>query len=268
MHKPPVWPLLLSTILLTGLVLACSRFDTALSTPTDFVVYPSSTEPSPTHTAVPSTATPSITPTPEYSAASLAPEIKKILDFFPLAPGAIWTYQATIDESTGPETIEHWEGTITAAVTGATLEEGFPIFRVEWSGHPNITSPEIGLEYYVVLDTGIYDVSTHESGIELVQAGVPTHQPYVTWPLEVGQEWNGHYEYLFGWYIDAQEPVETPAGLFEDCIKAAIHTNPDHAFHWFCPGAGLVRYEYHHHGSVHDEIRELSSFSPGSTPDR
>jgi hypothetical protein len=262
MQKSPLW-LVLSMHLAAGFLAACRSGDLVLHTPT-FAVTPTNTHIS-TEVGTSTQIVPSISPTPEYDEASLAPVAKEILNIFPLAPGAVWTYQVTIDTSTGPDTIDHWDGTITATVTGASLEQGYPLFRLEWLGHPDIASPEIGIRYYVVLDTGIYEEYSQQSALNLIQAEAPAYPPYMTWPLKVGEEWNRPQDYTFPvWFIEAQESVEVPAGRFEDCIKTVIYTNPDHAFQWFCPRAGLVRYEYHHHGSVHDEIWELASFAINS----
>ena len=53
-------------------------------------------------------------------------------------------------------------------------------------------------------------------------------------------------------------PMPASAGnAWLDCFRLVFRTNPDVTTQWYCPGVGLVRYQYHHNGSLHDEVGEL-----------
>lgn len=88
------------------------------------------------------------------------------------------------------------------------------------------------------------------------------------WPLEVGREgdpFNGAItDAAPGWYVwrvSRREDVTTPAGVFADCFRLELWTQPDHTIAWFYPGVGIVRTEYHHHGSVDNRYWELQGIT-------
>jgi hypothetical protein len=140
---------------------------------------------------------------------------------------------------------------------------------VQWAGHPDITSPDLGLQFYVVRETGIYKATRSNYALEIARANAVIDPAYMTWPLKDGKSWGdpamtSRGDGMYVWLIVAVETVNVPAGAFQKCFKAAMYTNPDTTFEWFCPGKGLARYEYHHHGSVDDEVWQLASFEPGS----
>lgn len=250
-----VSPGLLVAVLLAGLVVGCVSVDADAS--------PVSVE-----AAVTLASLDAVTESAPAGGDNITSPIEQILDYYPLAPGAIWTYQVTLDISAGqgPEAIEHWEGTIMLNVIEATLDGGVPIFSVERTAQPGTTLLDLTPRYFFVRDSGIYQEFSYEMAVEAAHGDVSTYSAYMTWPLALDEEWNGPHDDNFpGWFIAGQESVQVPAGMFDACLIGRVVTNPDHVLRWFCPGTGLVKYEYHHHGSVHDEIWELLSFSPGSS---
>jgi hypothetical protein len=85
------------------------------------------------------------------------------------------------------------------------------------------------------------------------------------WPLEVDQEWDAFgdlakdFSNVYFWHVVSREEVTVPAGHYENCFQLQLWTNPDHTINWFCPGTGIVRWEYHHHGTPDHRYWELLS---------
>ena len=184
-----------------------------------------------------------------------------ILDVFPLAVGTTWVYSVTLDTILKDQAI-HWTGVVTETITEASQQGNGWIFRAETQGHPlQEEQPSERVQYYVALGNRLYRLLSGALSISVIEKNGQEYEwnQILTWPLEVGQQW-GTPEFLArgdGWYVwraEARETIETLAGVFADCYHLALWTNPDHIWAWFCPGVGLVRREYHHHGSPHDEV--------------
>lgn len=99
-----------------------------------------------------------------------------------------------------------------------------------------------------------------------LQSGEPAWPPRYVFPLYVGASWGAVGtrvpEHWYEWYVEEQEDVDMPAGHLTGCYRLVFRTNPDDTTCWFCPGVGLARLRYRHHGSVHNEDWELLSY-PG-----
>lgn len=247
-----LWVVALASL---GAALACSApsLPGALTpTPTFYEIFPPGTEPS--------TGTP---------AADTAGVVREIQTFYPFAKGAQWVYQAdiTVEGAQGAE--QHWAGQLTATVTDAKIDSGFPVYRVEWVGYPDFAWPDLNTEYYVVRAAGIYRGDSAEQAARLAQSEVFTQTAFLAWPPKDGKVWGDPdlvvtNSTLNVWRLTLAPSLSVPAGTFQDCYQAAMFTNPDTTFRWFCPGEGLTRFEYHHHGSVNDQVWELESFKPGT----
>lgn len=267
---------LLPALALIGAALACSTPGAA--TPTDFVMVPGGTEPSAASPTAPETV--ESAPVPGQPTATTAPTeqaelpgasgtVRDILAFYPLAKGAYWTYHASITRPNDSGAMQQWVGTIIATVTRAGIDQGVPVFVTEWTGFPDFAAPEFGEHYEIVRDAGIYETTIDEKVAELAHSPVFTETAFMGWPLTVGGQWGdpqmlANHDGRYVWMVEAAETVKVPAGSFDGCYRAAFYTNPDTTIRWFCAGKGLVRYEYHHHGSVNDVVWELAAFSPGS----
>lgn len=188
-------------------------------------------------------------------------------DLYPLSSGAVWTYHATtdIDDGSGPQ---HWEGSITETAVETTLVGDQEVYHVQLAGHPTRTTPDQTDAYYVPFRDRLYSVPTSDDAARLIATdggGYETAQ-ILAWPLEVDQAWGdpqmmNREDRQYVWRVEAIESVDTLAGHFDGCYHLAFRTNPDDTQRWFCPGTGFVRYEYHHHGSLNNEVWELASFS-------
>ena len=80
-------------------------------------------------------------------------------------------------------------------------------------------------------------------------------------PLKVGLKWDEfdpkRNDNMYCWYVERIEDVTVPAGTFKDCFKIVYDTCPDTTTEWYCPGVGIVKYEYRHHGTITNITTEL-----------
>lgn len=80
-------------------------------------------------------------------------------------------------------------------------------------------------------------------------------------PLKVGLQWDCDREgkrspddHSYCSYVEkSHEVVAVPAGVFEGCFKIVYATAPDTQTDWYCPGIGVVKSEYVHHGTLINE---------------
>jgi len=81
-------------------------------------------------------------------------------------------------------------------------------------------------------------------------------------PLKIGLRWDCNREEKgrtlndnsYCSYVENQEDIVVPAGVFEGCFKIVYSTLPDTTTNWYCPGIGVVKSEYIHHGTLTNEI--------------
>lgn len=81
-------------------------------------------------------------------------------------------------------------------------------------------------------------------------------------PLKVGLKWDEECDFerddnMYCKYVESIEDVTVPAGTFKDCYKIVRRTCPDEEITWYYPSLGIVKYQYHHHGTVINEKTEL-----------
>jgi hypothetical protein len=81
-------------------------------------------------------------------------------------------------------------------------------------------------------------------------------------PLKVGMEWAQECDFkrtdhMYCRYVEKIEDITVPAGTFKNCFKVVYRTCPDEEAEWYCPGVGVVKYEYKHHGTIINEACEL-----------
>ncbi|PIU42449.1 MAG: hypothetical protein COS99_00160 [Candidatus Omnitrophica bacterium CG07_land_8_20_14_0_80_42_15] len=83
-------------------------------------------------------------------------------------------------------------------------------------------------------------------------------------PLRVGLKWGQdpampkRNDNMYCYYVERMENVTVPAGTFKSCFKIIYDTCPDTNTEWYCPGVGIVKSEYHHHGTITNELVELA----------
>lgn len=77
-------------------------------------------------------------------------------------------------------------------------------------------------------------------------------------PLKVGKAWGdgvdgvgcSKKQHTYCNYVERQEDVSVPAGIFVNCFKVVYETLPDTSIDWYCPGIGIVKSDYDHHGTI------------------
>jgi hypothetical protein len=201
-----------------------------------------------------------------------------ILALIPLRAGATWVYSVTLEYQEGYRPV-HWTGIVTETITAARREGNGRVFRAERAGaFPLNTPPHEPTFFYVALGGWLYQIFDTEDApdqihdlVEAAGQGFESER-IATWPMTIGQTW-GDPELIsiegsaYRWLVEAQEDVQTPANggsVWLDCLRLIFRTNPDVTIHWVCPGVGLVRYQYHHNGSLHDEVWELVRYEQAS----
>lgn len=237
--------LVLVLLLTVGLLVSCQA-EQPTSTLTATIL-PSVTSPAP-----------ALSPTP---ASGLHPAVAEA---FPLQEGATWRYQAHIEEELGGQ-VQVRDEIITERVISQTQQANVTIFTLELVG-----GLDPGRFYYLVRGNSVYRVPP-SPGDEVLQhflANLQSSEPTYVFPLRVGASWGTIAtplpDHWYEWYVEGQEQVDVPAGHFADCYRLVYWTNPGDATLWSCPGVGLARLRYRHHGSVHNEDWVLVSH-PGMT---
>lgn len=222
------------------------------------------------------TPTPALPPRPSVTPMATLPAGEPpVLALIPLRAGATWVYSVTLDTQEGYRPV-HWTGVITETVTEArrtaeTVGNGW-VFRVSRTGAlPLDAPPHEPTFFYVALGGWLYQLFDAEDAPDQIRELIATQgqgfeaERIAAWPMTVGQTW-GDPELIsiegsaYRWLVEAQEDVQTPANggrVWLGCLRLIFRTNPDVTTHWVCPGIGLVRYQYHHNGSRHDEVWEL-----------
>lgn len=202
--------------------------------------------------------------------ATLPPAGQEMLGAYPMSLGASWTYNVVVDVDYEDE-LQHVESEVTETIIEATPMSESWVFHSQIVGHPLMPDPASGY-YYTMIGSGLYHFNDAESA---AAATNPQDTPnyaasqILAWPLELGQMFGDpslmNDEGRNVWKVESDNnTMDLPAGHFEGCYIISMLTNPDDAHRWFCPGTGVVMYEYHHHGTRHDEIWTLIGFTPGS----
>jgi len=84
-------------------------------------------------------------------------------------------------------------------------------------------------------------------------------------PLKVGMAWGegidgvgcNQSQHDYCNYVENKKNVTVSAGTFRDCFEIVYITGPDTTTEWYCPGVGIVKSEYEHHGTITTMKSEL-----------
>ena len=111
-------------------------------------------------------------------------------------------------------------------------------------------------EIYRYTEEEIKEVLTDDGKVNL--SGVPGY----IFPLQKDSKWGdpeslNRKDRTYFLYVEKIEDVTVPAGTFKDCFKIVYQSLSDETTEWFCPYVGIVRMEYHHHGTITDHISKL-----------
>jgi hypothetical protein len=131
------------------------------------------------------------------------------------------------------------------------------------------------LEYEVIASEN-YDVDNfHENATryEIFEDSLSTSGnlilygfPEIFLPINVGDEWGEPPEDavnpgIYIWFVEDQEDLATPAGLFSDCFRLEQRGRNSWHLVWICEGMGVVKAEYWQPNTIYMEIWELTEIS-------
>ena len=89
-------------------------------------------------------------------------------------------------------------------------------------------------------------------------------------PIKVGMEWDSESDFkrddhMYCKYVEKIEDVTVQAGTFRNCFKIVSKEICDKEVEWYCPGVGIIKYEYHHNGTITNKTYELKQIVNSNT---
>lgn len=151
---------------------------------------------------------------------------------FPLTIGNVWKYNLiTVGAA---DTVVLCETTfVTMKITRDTvLNDGTPV-RERFIIDVLKKDTSRYYEYYVAKD----DYILMYSQLEDLEADT-----LMKFPLAPGAAWNSNDEEQS--FVEGQQVVRVPGGVFEDCWKIGTVKNEDTTYFYYAPGIGLVKLYY------------------------
>jgi hypothetical protein len=166
--------------------------------------------------------------------------------------GAVWKYNAVISYADANDNTKliQWTGIITDRVIKKAETGGKTVYTVQKDMEP---APPGG----VWRQPGPFEYTV--SGNEIFKDSIKIYQ----YPLGDNQSWQASPDTIYKVTSQHVGEVDTPYGKLNNCYTLTYATNPDTTVETFCPGTGIVRHTYEHHGSSQSEKFELFSFTPG-----
>lgn len=167
---------------------------------------------------------------PETSPATILPDpVVEILpaDYFPMTPGSTWSYIG--------------DGNEYASYTRTVLYSECSYFQVSINNGGTVSST-----VYYVSDTDVRIVLSRGEEYDmanLISEPPNTDEIVLTVPLEPGTEWGS--ESIKRKIVSLSDTVDTPAGLFEDCLTVMSEYPDSYILDYYVIGIGLVYSEFH-----------------------
>lgn len=208
---------------------------------------------------------------PLYSQETKKAPPPQVEDFYPLRPGNFWTYRVEVEEQvesgTASRSLLFWR----------TPEKKSKIVKYHASYVLQVLSVENRVTHKVVKlkkewvsekrPRGEMDeeITCHIKGLEVIRVLADSTEIRYRFPLFIGARWGdpAHLERIdlsYFYSLEKQEDVEVAAGKFPECYWIIYRTRPDHTIEWFYPGVGVVKREYHHHGTVLNIVENLVQY--------
>lgn len=215
-------------------------------------------------------------------------EVMSSSSLFPLSEGTKWTYEGVVrwshENSNG---VSERQVTWTTQVKRVTRHQhltaavinGFPS-DLNWSaGHPQPSDSLL-----LASDDGAYYVRPFEDvkdgakrladSSDSLQDLIDPDDIFLRLPLAKGKKFCGDTEQMareddeYCWVVSSVDRVSLlkVKGLEPkqyEVYEVSFRTNPDDTELQFSPGVGLIRYQYHHHGTVAETDMELVAFHAG-----
>jgi hypothetical protein len=209
-------------------------------------------------------------------------------DPFPFKEGTYWVYQGVVryDEAgneNGTEAKVNWRMEIVRVLhrddAKAAIVKGFPD-ELNWS-----TGSPAPRESLLVLtnDAKVYRIDADRAAVAeqkfkdthaALQDFLEDDDLWFLLPLAQGKKFCDEEsakrdDDMYCWVVDApaQVSLNDIKGLPAKSATAftlRFQTNPDDSEIELVPGVGIIRYEYHHHGTVADTELQLVEFHAGS----
>ena len=178
-----------------------------------------------------------------------------VLQAFPLAEGARWTYSAEISymDLNDSSRLEKWSGTITRTVIAEeTISNQEVIFTLQQEMDP-LPPDQVWQRSGVTIKYRIVGNQVFSGNSKILE-----------WPLSDGQEWDWVSSSVYKMRANSVQNVEVPYGKYTSgCYRIFLTTLPDATSDVFCPSTGFVEHSYNHHGTPQIEEFVLTSFDPG-----
>lgn len=211
------------------------------------------------------------------------------VETFPMSVGTTWTYRGIVkwthDINKVSERSVTWKMSIRRLIrhgeyTGAVIS-GFPT-DLDWSdGSVNPTDSlliQFGQQkFYLIPDERFAkSIASLENPNDSLIGLFDEHDLFLELPLARGRkfcepEGMARRDSGYCWVVDSSKSINldkvigAPRGP-QTSYRVRYITNPDDIDFDFVPGLGLIRYEYHHHGTVADTELRLSEFRSGPSP--
>lgn len=210
--------------------------------------------------------------------------------FMPLTPGTYWRYEGTVtwfnsEQDKPVSSPVSWKMTVEQVVhrpeLTAAVISGYP-GDLDWSAGDVSPKPMLLVEsaQHQVFLSALMSANVHlpdgQSDSDFFKKFMEQDNLLFQWPLRKGQKFcdaemkvrsDNHY----CWFIAAQSrrrlnSVKGIPSQLIDVFLLQFVTNPDDEQMELSPGIGIVKYEYHHHGSVADTSLKLVEFHQGQAP--
>lgn len=199
---------------------------------------------------------------------------KEGADYFPLAKGNYWVYKERIEiqDINGELEVESKYLGEKVRVKRIDAPRILKVLSIENRGNFKIAKMQeenfngVTRFFYVVdKDNGEVHRYTEEEIKEVLTDSCKVNLsgfPEYIFPLEKDLKWGDpdqldREDKMYFRYVENVEDIILPAGTFKNCFKIVYQSLPDETIEWLCPYVGIVRMEYHHHGTITDHISEL-----------
>jgi hypothetical protein len=226
-----------------------------------------------------------------FAKSGLPAQNPKAPEVFPLSEGTSWVYQGIVrwfDFSSGKtaKTRVTWTTQVKRVtrrqhLTAAVIN-GFP-WDLDWSdGHRQPTdalllASEDGGYYERPLENVKDGVKRLADSSDTLQDLIDPDDVFLQLPLAKGKKFCGDTEQIareddeYCWVVNSVDRISLlrVKGLEPkqyQVYEISFRTNTDDTELQFLPGVGLIRYQYHHHGSIADTELNLVAFHKTPEP--
>lgn len=194
------------------------------------------------------------------------------IDYFSLSEGDYWVYQDQIEiqDPQGNFEVENKYIREKVKVKKLNAIRTLKVLSTEDRGSLKIAKMQeedfqgIKIFFYAIKDgSEVYRFNNEEDlKHAITEDELPMYSLIYVFPLQEASKWGASSDLnrkdrMYFYYVEGIEDITVPAGTFKNCFKIVYNSLPDEIAEWFCPNVGIVRMEYHHHGTILNHISEL-----------